>query len=100
MTNNHCDNYIVLMTQADSCLDEYNDLLDHAMNLKERTRIDDDEWYRLLGEASGLQMKYVELRDQAIMADRIFWSRYSAEIAQAHDRTEQQREETQIRNGG
>jgi len=71
--NAHTDVYINLMNQADRLHSEWNSLLDRTLLQREYERIDETEYYRLMGEVTGLQNKYVELRDQAIDADHIYW---------------------------
>ena len=69
----HCPLYTELMTNADRLTDEWNALLDQALLEREHERIDETEYYRLMGEVTGLQLQYVKLRDQAIEADHWYW---------------------------
>lgn len=69
----HCQLYIELMTNADRITDEWNALLDQALLEREHEHIDEAEYYRIMDEVKGLQNRYVELRDQAINADHIYW---------------------------
>ena len=71
--NDHCETYDELMTQADSILDESDELLERALYLIEHQKISTDEWYRMSGEVTGMQNRYVELRDRAIEADHMHW---------------------------
>ena len=95
--NIHTDVYINLMNQADACQDRAGEISDIALRLRGQNRLDDDEYYQMIHESEDWQRRYVYLRDRAIAADRIY---FAADITQAHDRTEQQKEETQLRNGG
>jgi len=98
--NNHSPAYNTLMDKADKCHEQFDERFERAFHDRKFNRIDDDDWYLMLAETDDLERQYVQLRDQAIMADRMYWLEHAADIAQAHDRMEQQKEETQLRNGG
>ena len=73
MTNQHCPIYCELMQAADNCMDEADEILDHALILREHNRIDEEGYYLLISRVTEKQNKYVELRDQAIDADHWYW---------------------------
>ena len=73
MTPQHCPIYCDLMQQADLIHDDWNKLLDQALLDRQYERISLDEYYAKMGEVTGLQNRYVELRDQAIEADHLYW---------------------------